>query len=154
MLVLLKYTLSLFNIITSSVLCVILHVTGSYYTAVIPLLSIKTVAIPEEPSYRCNSALWRIPHLHWGCCLKPNLGSTLILLSSRRISPDPSAGTLAIPLTCSFLLLHTGISHRLFLKLPICSDSSWDSRLVFFLILSRLPLSIAHVLCDQISRLL
>lgn len=52
----------------------------------------------------------------------PNLG----------ISPDLSAGTLAIPFTGSFLLVPAGISHRLFLKLPICSCSSWDGVMFCF----------------------
>lgn len=56
----------------------------------------------------------------------------LELLQSGGISPDLSAGTLAIPFTRSFLLLHTGISHWLFLKLRVCSGSSWDSAMFCF----------------------
>lgn len=56
----------------------------------------------------------------------------LELLQSGGISPDLSAGTLAVPFTRSFLLLHTGISHRLFLKLRVCSGSSWDSAMFCF----------------------
>lgn len=53
---------------------------------------------------------------------KQNLTMLLKPQRSRGISPDLWAGTLAIPFTHSFLLL--------FLKLPICSDSSCD-RVIF-----------------------
>lgn len=59
---------------------------------------------------------------------------------ARGISSDLSAGTLASPFTRGFLLLRAGIFHRLFLKLPICSTSSWQTPP--FLLLSQCSFSV------------
>lgn len=80
---------------------------------------------------------------------KLNLALSLKPLEIRGISPDLPAGTLAIPFSRSFLLLHAGIFRWLFLKLPICSGSSWGG--VPFLFHAQPPLPVTHSLCDQIA---
>lgn len=62
---------------------------------------------------------------------------------SRGISPDLWAGTLAILFIHSFLLL--------FLKLPICSGSSWDSYFSVSFFFSKLPFSVARATAVRLA---
>lgn len=66
--------------------------------------------------------------------------------SSVKPWPFSVAGALALPFTLSFLLLFEGISHRLFLKLPIYPGPSWGwGHVLLFCSLTATPvLSAAH----------
>lgn len=91
----------------------------------------------------CTSTFKAVGGLHRRCCPARRAIMWSCHWNSRGarvISSDLSAGTLASPFTRGFLLLRAGIFHRLFLKLPICSTSSWQTPP--FLLLSQCSFSV------------
>ena len=112
------------NLASNHLLYHIRFLKKNHYTAVI----LRCVSVPPPPGAVAQGGRQDL-----GMSLKPPQCRTKLW---------PFSWHLGRPFTHGFLLLYAGISHQLFLKLPICSGPSWDrgmfctsfSLLIFFVI--------------------